>query len=347
MPVSVQARNIPAVGSLAQERNKIVHERELPFTAFPPAKFERFHKIGEPLAIKDHALENGVDEGHQRLLRQPVCSGEVGDLPSPPVGLEPFVAGANGGLVEPFAFLQRADIFDDLLALVDELGVGLDQPDELLAADLDLRGGLPGIPGDQLHYVVVVDHGRGEQDELEIGLVDIGWDRLAIPAGRTLPLPEASGRLDVAPAKGAEVVFGKDPLDPIPLLIGQVGVLAELRSEPLDLLEPVDELNACFVTHEVVYLIGCGLKVLRPEELAKVFDGLLEIVYDRGSLFSQPDLTGALGLNAGEECDGFIDAFPLLAEVEDVTVRLGRVENAIGAGECLDQAMVPERLVDI
>ena len=37
----------------------------------------------------------------------------------------------------------------------------------------------------------------------------------------------------------------------------------------------------------------------------------------------------------------------LLAEVEDVAVGLGRVENAVGAGEGLDQAVVLEVLVDV
>ena len=37
----------------------------------------------------------------------------------------------------------------------------------------------------------------------------------------------------------------------------------------------------------------------------------------------------------------------VLAEVEDVAVGLGRVENAVGAGEGLDQAVVLEVLVDV
>ena len=37
----------------------------------------------------------------------------------------------------------------------------------------------------------------------------------------------------------------------------------------------------------------------------------------------------------------------MLAEVEDVAVGLGRVEDAVGAGEGLNQAVMPEILVDV
>jgi hypothetical protein len=37
----------------------------------------------------------------------------------------------------------------------------------------------------------------------------------------------------------------------------------------------------------------------------------------------------------------------LLAEVEDVAVGLGRVQDPVGAGEGLDQAVVLEVLVDV
>ena len=71
---------------------------------------------------------------------------------------------------------------------------------------------------------------------------------------------------------------------------------------------------------------------MRLHELAEVGDGLLEVVDDDGSLVDQPNLAGPVSLRTGEESDGGVDAVLLLAEVEDVAVGLGRVENTVGAG---------------
>ena len=171
--------------------------------------------------------------------------------------------------------------------------------------------------------------------------------RLAVPAGRALLLLEPLGGFEVNAAEGAEVVFGEDLLDLLALRVGEVGVLIELRLEALDILEPIDELGAGVVAHEVVHLIGLGFEALRLHELAEVVDSLLEVVDDDGSLVDQPDLAGPVGLGAGEESDGGVDAVLLLAEVEDVAVGLGGVEDAVGAGEGLDQAVVLEVLVDV
>ena len=131
------------------------------------------------------------------------------------------------------------------------------------------------------------------------------------------------------------------------LLVGEVGVLVELGLEALDLLEALDELGAGVVAHQVVHLIGLGFEALRLHELAEVGDSLLEVVDDDGSLVDQPNLAGPVGLGAGEESDGGVDAVLLLAEVEDVAVGLGGVEDAVGAGEGLNQAVMPEILVDV
>ena len=124
--------------SPVQEGDEIGHEGELPLPALAPAEAERFHQVGELFAVEDHALQDSIDEGRERLGLQPVGPGEIGDLPGLLPGLELFVTGADGGLVEAFALLERADVLGDLLPLVEELGIGLDQADELLAADLGL-----------------------------------------------------------------------------------------------------------------------------------------------------------------------------------------------------------------
>ena len=341
--VGVEARNVPAVGPLVQHWNESGHERELPLAAFPPAKFERRHQVGELLAVEDHALEDGVDEARERLGRQTVVLGEVGDLLGLLLGLEPLVAGANCGLVEAFTLLERADVLGDLFPFVKELGVGLDQPDELFTADLNLLRVLSGVLGDQLHDVVVVDDGGGEEDEFEFELVG----RLVVTAGRALLLFQALGGFEVDAAEGAEVVLGEDLANLLALLVGEVGVLVELGLEALDLLEPLDELGSSIVAHQVVHLIWRGFEALRLHKLAEVGDGLLEVVDDDGCLVDQPDLAGPVSLCTREESDGGFHAVLLLAEVEDVAVGLGRVENAVGAGEGLDQAVVLEVLVDV
>ena len=201
--------------------------------------------------------------------------------------------------------------------------------------------------GDQFHDVVVVDNGRGEENELEFELVNIGVGRLAIPAGRALLLFQALGGIKVGAAEGAEVVLGEGLLNLLALLVGEVGVLIELHLEPLDILEPIDELGAGVVAHEVVHLIGLRFEALRLHELAEVIDGLFEVIDDYGSLVNQPNLAGPVSLRPGEQRDGGVDAVVLLAEVEDMAVRFGCVEDAVGAGESLDQAVVFEVLVDV
>ena len=104
--VGVEARNVPAVGPLVQERDEVGHEGEFPLAAFTPAQAERLHQVGELLAVEDHALEDGVDEGRERLGRQTVGLGEAIDLLGLLLGLELLVAGANGGLVEAFTLLE-------------------------------------------------------------------------------------------------------------------------------------------------------------------------------------------------------------------------------------------------
>ena len=105
--------------------------------------------------------------------------------------------------------------------------------------------------------------------------------------------------------------------------------------------------GAGVVAHQVVHLIGLSFEALRLHELAEVGNGLLELVDDDGSFIDQPDLACPVNLCTREESDGGVDAVLVLAEVEDVAVGLGRVEDAVGAGEGLDQAVVLEVLVDV
>ena len=73
----------------------------------------------------------------------------------------------------------------------------------------------------------------------------------------------------------------------------------------------------------------------------------MELIDDDRRLVDQPNLPRPVGLGAREKSNGGVDAVLLVPEVEDVAVGLGRVENAVGTGEGLDQAMMLEVLVDV
>ena len=66
-----------------------------------------------------------------------------------------------------------------------------------------------------------------------------------------------------------------------------------------------------------------------------------------GALSTSQISRGPVSLRTGEESDGGVYGVLLLAKVKDVAVGLGRVENAVGPGEGLDQAVVLEVLVDV
>ena len=88
MLIGVEARDVPAVSPLVQERDEVGHQGEFPLTAFTPAQAERLHQVGELLAVEDHALQDGVDEGREGLGRQTVGLSEALDLLGLLLGLE-------------------------------------------------------------------------------------------------------------------------------------------------------------------------------------------------------------------------------------------------------------------
>ena len=124
---------------------------------------------------------------------RPVGLGEIGDLLSLLFGPEMLVTGANLGLVEASTLFEGVHVLGDLLPHAKKLGVGLNQSDELLAADLELLRILSGLLRDQLHDVVVVDHGRGEEDELEVELIDLRSDCLTVLTGQAALFLETPG----------------------------------------------------------------------------------------------------------------------------------------------------------
>ena len=57
--------------------------------------------------------------------------------------------------------MNQCGLLSDVGTFVDELGIGLDQTNELFAVHLQLARLLLGVAGNQLHDVVVVDDATG------------------------------------------------------------------------------------------------------------------------------------------------------------------------------------------
>ncbi len=330
-----------------QERDEVFHEGEFGLGAGFPAEVERGHEVAQ-LARRRRSCVAGCRP--QRLAgrrwRGRACwrwsASSCGIL----FRLEAGVAVADGRFAEAFARFQGGDVGGDVLALVHELGIGLDQADELLAAHLLLARRLLGEAGDEPHDVVVVNDGGGEEDELEIELVHA--PALGLSVAFALLGLEALGGLQIGATEAEQVVLGQDLLDGGCVVVGEVGVLVELGLEPLHFLEALDEGGAGVVALEVGHGLRGAVEALRLHEGVELLHGVLQFLDDHGGLVHQPDFAGlSAGIFAGEESDGGIDGVLLLAEVEDVAVGLGVVEHAVGAGEGLNQAVVLEVLVHV
>ncbi len=123
-------------------------------------------------AVEDHAAQDGVHEGLQGGGGKIVLVGNSCQLAGVLVGFEALEAVADGLFIQSFARLQGVDVVGDVVAFIDEFGVGLNEADELFAAQFLLARRLAGVAGDEGHDVVVIDEGGGEQYELEIELLD-------------------------------------------------------------------------------------------------------------------------------------------------------------------------------
>gem|GEM_PF-3150498 len=333
------------MGEFPQKRAEFVHEGEFRVGAGFPTKVERGHEVAQLLAIKNHPLEDAVYEGLQGGGSEAVALGEVGELRRLFVGFEALVAVADGGFAEGFARFQGGDVSGDVFPLVHELGIGLDEADELFAAHLLLARGLLGEAGDQAHDVVVINDCGGEEDELEIQLVHV---RAGLVGALALLGFEALGGFQILSPEAELIFFWQDVFDGGGVVVGEVGVLVELSFEALDFLEVIDEGGAGFVALEIRHGFRGAVEALGFHEGVELLHGVLQLLDDHGGLLHQPDFAGCIArFFTGEKGDGGIDGVLLLAEVEDVAEGLGAVEHAVGAGEGLDQAVMLEVLVHI
>ena len=142
-----------------------------------------------------------------------VLGGYIGEFLGVLFHLEAGVALADGRFAEALARFERADVFGDVVALVHELGIGADEADEFLAGHLGLARPPGGEAGDEAHDVVVINDGGGEEDELEVELVDLGLGQLAHFSGRALLLLETLELLGELGCHWADPPLALDELD--------------------------------------------------------------------------------------------------------------------------------------
>src|SRR5699024_5317168 len=90
-----------------------------------------------------------------------------------------------------------------------------------------------------------------------------------------------------------------------------------------------------------------GFKPLGLQKRIQIRLGFLELLNGRRGLVHQPDFPRRVGLGAGEQDHGVIDMGLLTTEIKDMAVGLGGVENAVGAAEGLNQAVVLEVFVNV
>ena len=162
--------------------------------------------------------------------------------------LELGVTVANGFFIQPFTSLQRVDVGSDVFTLVDEFGIGLDQTNELITIYFLLLWCERGITCDQTHDVVIVNHGRSEQDKLKIKLLH-RW--ICLTTRLVLLGLEPLCSIQIHTLETQQLILGQHMFYRLSVVIRQVGVLIQLGFESLHVLEQSDELAACNIAFEI------------------------------------------------------------------------------------------------
>ncbi len=242
-----------------------------------PAQPQGAEQFGQRIRVEDPTAQDTVDEALQGIRTETVLFGDDGQFPGVLLRLEALVTLADGLLVQPLAFREGVDVFDHVLALVEELCIAGQQADELLTAYLLLPGRLAGEAGDEFHDVVIVDERRVEQHELEIELPDgvVGVWRLLLPGFELL------GNIEIDAPEGAQVIFRQQFINGLAQFRIEIGVLVELGTDALHFPEAVDEGGAGLVTLEAGDFPGpavhaLGLHEVSPGSRIKHYDGLIK-----------------------------------------------------------------------
>ena len=123
--------------------------------------------------------------------------------------------------------------------------------------------------------------------------------------------------------------------------------MIELGLEALDFLEGFTELGTGNVPLQLWHIFWRAGEALGGHEVIELLHGGAELFNDGGGGIDEPDFLTPVLVFAGEELDGFIDPGLLLTEVEDVPVGFGVIEDAVSAGEGLNEAVVFQVLIDV
>jgi len=123
--------------------------------------------------------------------------------------------------------------------------------------------------------------------------------------------------------------------------------LVKLGGQALDLLELLDEGDTGIVAPEIEHSFGAGFQPMGLEEVVQFPLGGFEFFDHHGGLVHEPNLFRPFGPYAGEQGNGFVDPVLLAAEVKNVAVGFGGVEDAVGPGKGLNETVVLEVFVDI
>ncbi len=101
------------------------------------------------------------------------------------------------------------------------------------------------------------------------------------------------------------------------------------------------------VSLDIGHLLRGAVQTLGLHKGVQGADRIFQVIDHPGSGINQPDLLGSLRIFPGKEGDCLVHLFFLVAEIKDVAIGLGVVQDAICAGKCLDEAVVFEVLVHI
>jgi len=327
-----------------QQRDQVFHQRQLLLRARLPAQLLRGEEFAQGFTVEDHATQDAVHKTLQGGGGEAMFGGHIGDglVGFGDLILCVFLSNALHGM--GCAGVEAIDVFGKGVPVVDEFGIGLDQANQRGAAHLLLARRLAGIAGNQCHDVVVIDHATCKQHELEIKLLHLGRNTVAV---FILLFLQALGGVEVHAFEALQLFPGQYLLDGGLIFRRQISVLIQLGVQALHLLEQVDELAAGGVALEVGHGFGLVRQPLRLHERIQLLHGRLQLIDDHRSLVHQPDFLGGFGGLAGKQPDGGIHGCLLLAEIEDVAVGFDVVEHAVGARKRLNQAVVLEVLIDV
>src|SRR6218665_1840872 len=133
-----QPLNLPPLSAFVQQRNQVFHQRQFFLPPDFPTQLQRGQQVSQLFPIENHAAQNAFHKGLQGSAVQSVLLGNPDQFSRTLFCLEALETVANVFFTQSLAHLQGVDIGNDVITLVDELGIGLDQTNQLGAGHFAL-----------------------------------------------------------------------------------------------------------------------------------------------------------------------------------------------------------------